>query len=203
MAVGTGVDSTMATLVSTFNSFVIKDIEGVVYDQVLKHNPTLYRFWRKGPKKDGGAALLWPVMTSAKQHGGFYTGAAQLPHGVEDTAQPAEVLWRHAAEDVTVPKTDLIKARSTYAKVELLKFKFDEAILNLRARISTALFNTDASNVGLDHLFMAVDDGNDFSTYAGIAHSNSFWKPGIAGDGRNNVAGPHPSRAPPEGEGHR
>jgi hypothetical protein len=110
-----------------------------------------------------------------------------LQHGTEDTAQPAEVLWRHSYEDVTIPKTDLLKAKSPYAKVDLVKFKFDEAILNLRARISIASFVTDSSGQGLDHLFQAIDDGVDFTTYAGIAHSNAFWKPGIAGVNRGTA----------------
>ena len=33
---------------------------------------------------------------------------------------PAEVLWRHVAEDVTIPRTDLLKARTPYAKVDLV-----------------------------------------------------------------------------------
>lgn len=108
---------------------------------------------------------------------------------MEDTIQPAEVLWRHIAEDVTIPRTDLLKARTPYAKVDLVKTKFDEAIMNLRARLSVNMYVTDASGLSLDHLRQAVDDGTDFATYAGIAHSNAFWKPGINGDGRFNVAG--------------
>lgn len=188
MAAGTGVDATMAVLASTLNSFVQKNIAPTVYDQVLKHNPVLYRFWRKGPVLDGGAALTWPALTSTKTKGGWYVGAANLPHGVEDTIQPAEVLWRHVAEDVTIPRTDLLKARTPYAKVDLVKTKFDEAILNERSRISAALYATASEGNSLDHLFQAIDDGNDYPTYAGIAHSNAFWKPGIAGDGRYNLA---------------
>jgi len=184
MAAGTGVDSTMAVLASTLNSFVQKNIAPLVFDNVLKHNPVLYRFWRKGPVLDGGAALTWPALTQTKRNGGWYIGAANLPHGVEDTIQPAEVLWRHVAEDITIPRTDMLKARTPYAKVDLVKTKFDEAILNLRARISAALYATATEGNSLDHLFQAVDEGTDFSTYAGIAHSNTFWKCGIAGDGR-------------------
>jgi hypothetical protein len=188
MAQGTGVDATMAVLASTLNAFVQKDIAPTVYDEVLKHNPVLYRFYRKGKKIDGGASLIWPILKQAKTFGGFYTGAMGLPHGVEDTGAPAEVLWRHAAEDVTIPRTDMLKARTPYAKVDLVKFKFDEAILNLRARISSGSYNTDPSGLGLDHLLQAIDDGTDFSTYAGIAHSNAFWKPGVGGLGRVSKA---------------
>jgi hypothetical protein len=188
MAQGTGVDATMAVLASTLNAFVQKDIAPTVYDEVLKHNPVLYRFYRKKKVVDGGASLIWPILKQAKTYGGFYAGAAQLPHGVEDTGAPAEVLWRHAAEDVTIPRTDMLKARSPYAKVDLVKFKFDEAIMNLRSRISVGSYNTDASGVGLDHLLQAVDDGTDFSTYAGIAHSNAFWKCGVTGAGRVSKA---------------
>lgn len=189
MAVGTGVDASMAVLTSTMNAFVQKNIAPTVYDQILKHNPVLYRFWKKGPVLDGGAALTWPALTSAKTKGGWYVGAAGLPHGVEDTIQPAEVNWKHIAEDVTVPRTDLLKARTPYAKVDLLKTKFDEALLNCRARISSAMYATAAEGNSLDHLFQAIDDGTDFSTYAGIAHSNAFWKPGITGNGRYAPAG--------------
>jgi len=194
MAQGTGVDATMAVLASTLNSFVQKDIAPTVYDEVLKHNPVLYRFYRKGKKIDGGASLIWPILKQAKSFGGFYTGAMALPHGVEDTGAPAEVQWKHAAEDVTIPRTDMLKARTPYAKVDLVKFKFDEAILNLRARISSGSYNTDptgssaSSGLGLDHLLMAVDDGTDFTSYAGIAHSNAFWKPGVSGLGRVSKA---------------
>ena len=193
MAVGTGVDSTMVVLANTINAFVQKAIEPVIFDQVLKHNPVLYRFWRKGPVLDGGASLIWPVLSNTKQYGGWYTGAGQLPHGVEDTIQPAEVLWKHVAEDVTIPRTDIIKARTPYAKVNLIKTKFDEALLTLRARISQALLDTAASpgNAGLalDSLPQAIDDGGVTSSYAGISHTatNSagayFWKPGLNNDG--------------------
>lgn len=188
MAQGTGVDSSMAVLASTLNSFVQKEIAPTVYDEVLKHNPVLYRFYRKKKVVGGGASLIWPILKQQKQYGGFYAGASQLPHGVEDTGAPAEVLWRHAAEDVTIPRTDILKAQSPWAKVDLVKFKFDEAIMNLRSRISVGSYNTDASGVGLDHLLQAVDDGTDFSTYAGIAHSNAYWKCGVTGAGRVSKA---------------
>jgi hypothetical protein len=186
MAAGTGVDSTMAVLASTLNAFVQKNIAPTVFDEVLKHNPVLYRFWRKGPTLDGGAALTWPILTASKVKGGWYTGAQQLPHGVEDTMAPAEVLWRHVAEDVTLPRTDLLKARTPYAKVDLVKTKFDEALLNVRARISQALYATAAEGNSLDHLFQAVDDATNYATYAGVSHSLAYWKPGINGDGLMN-----------------
>ncbi len=190
MALGTGVDSTMAVLVSTLNATVIPYIEGTVYDEVYLHNPVLYRFHRKGKTVGGGSKLLWPIVKLAKTKGGWYTGAGQLPHGVEDTVDEAEVLWRHAAEDVTIPRTDLLKARGIYAKVELTKLKFDEAVMSIRSRISQALYaTTDPAGLSLDHLFQAIDDGNDFATYAGIAHSNSFWKAGITGAGRIDING--------------
>jgi hypothetical protein len=185
MPVGVGVDSnTLVVLTSTFNSFVQKNVAHMVFDQVLKHNPVLYRFWRKGPKLDGGSSLIWPVLTTTKTKGGFYVGAAQLPHGVEDTIQPAEVPWRHAAEDVTIPKTDLLKARTPYAKVDLFKTKIDEGILNLRARISAALYVAPTEGNGLDHLLQICDDGSNVTTYAGISRTAyPVWKCGIASDG--------------------
>lgn len=192
---GTGVDSSIAVLASTLNAIVQKYIEPTVFDQVLKSNPVLYRFWKKGPKIDGGASLIWPALTGTKVNGAWYTGSTSLPHGVEDTIQPAEVPWRSVAEDVTIPRTDLLKARGRYAKVDLVKTKFDEAIMNLRARISTALYVTDASGQSLDHLRQAIDDGTNFASYAGISHTAtnpsgaSFWKPGINGDGLFNVGG--------------
>jgi hypothetical protein len=189
MTAGTGVDSTMVVLASTINSFVQKNISPKIYDQVMKHNPTLYRFWRKGPKLDGGAALTWPILKGSKVNGGFYTGVQQLPHGIEDTIAPAEVLWRHVAEDVTIPRTDIIKARTPYAKVDLVKTKFDEAVINLRARMSAALFSAASEGNSYDHLEQAIDDGTNFSTYAGIAHSNSYWKPGVTGAGYKDASG--------------
>lgn len=189
-SLGTGLDSTMAVLVSTLNSFVQKDIEPRVYDQVLKHNPVLYRFHRKGKVKSGGASLMWPVKTGSKVHGGSYSGADPLQHGVEDTAQPAEVNWKHYYEDVTIPKTDLLKASGIYAKVDLMKFKFDEAILELRGRVSKDMYSRVSDPTkSLDNLFEAVDDATVTATYAAIAHSNSYWKPGIAGDGQTAAGG--------------
>src|SRR5262249_51718345 len=62
-------------------------------------------------------------------------------------------------------------------------------LLNLRGRISAACYATAAEGNSLDHLFQAIDEGTDFTTYAGIAHSNTFWKPGIAADGVWRPAG--------------
>jgi hypothetical protein len=190
MAQGTGIDATMAVLASTLNSFVQKDIAPTVYDEVLKHNPVLYRFYRKKKVIDGGGSLIWPILKQSKVFGGAYAGAQQLTHGVEDTGAPAEVQWRHYYEDVTIPRTDMLKARTPYAKVDLVKFKFDEAILNLRSRISSGSYNTFTADagLGLDHLLQAIDDGTDFTTYAGIAHSNTYWKPGVSGLGRVSKA---------------
>jgi hypothetical protein len=196
MAVGTGVDSSMVVLTNTINAFVQKYIEPTIFDQVLKHNPVLYRFWRKGPVLDGGASLIWPILSNTKTYGGWYTGAGQLPHGVEDTIQPAEVLWRHVAEDVTIPRTDLLKARTPYAKVNLIKTKMDEALLNVRSRVSTALYTADATALSLDNLLQAIDDGGVTTSYAGISHTatNSagafFWKPGLNQDGVLSTATP-------------
>lgn len=208
MPVGTGVDATMAVLSSTLNAFVQKYIEPTIFDQVLKHTPVLYRFWRKGPVIDGGAALTWPILKAKKTTGGWYSGAQQLPHGVADTIEPAEVNWRHIAEDVSIPRTDLLKARTPYAKVDLIKTKFDEAILLLRQRISAGLFhNIDPASktptsLGIDHLFMAIDAGGatvngtvnidgtaipvqvaGFASYAGIAHTNTYWQGNVTNQG--------------------
>lgn len=187
MPIGLAVDSSMVSLVNTLNSFLHKYVEPSVYEQIFKHNPVLYRIYKRGKVIDGGASLLWPVLRTKKVYGGWYTGAQQLAHGTEDTTEPAEVNWRHLYEDITIPRTDIIKATSKYAAVNLVKFKFDEALLNMRDRLSEALYTT--ATLGLDHIRMAVDDGTDFTTYAGIAHSNSWWKPGIDGNGRFNVGG--------------
>lgn len=189
MPVGLGVDSTMAQMVNTLNSYLLKNVEPTIFDQVMLHNPLLYRLWKKGPVIDGGAALTWSAMTGKKTNVGFYTGSGNIPHGVEDTKQPAEVVWRHAAVDVTLAATDISIAKSPHAKVDFVKSEFDTAILSLRALLSTSLYATDPSGIGIDHLLQAIDDGSNFASYAGISHTatNSsgqfFWKPGINSDG--------------------
>ena len=193
------VDNALVVLANTVNAIVSRDIEPTVFDQVLKHNPFLYRFWRKGPKKQGGSVLTWPVLTAAKTNGAFYTGSGTLPHGSEDTIQSAQVEWRHAAEDVTVPRTDLLRAQGPLAKVDLLKTKFDEAILNLRARLASASYTRPTlpsggnDTLALDNLFEAIDDGTTSgtvaATYAGISHTNAYWKPGVTGLGMVNIGG--------------
>jgi hypothetical protein len=187
MAAGTAVDSSMVSLVSTLNSWLQKNLDTNVYDQIFKRSALLYRFYKKGKVLEGGAAITWPVLRTEKVYGGWYTGAQQLSHGQEDTVEPAEVVWRHLYEDVTIPRTDVIKASSGKSAVNLVRFKFDEALLNCRNRLAASLLTT--TTLGLDHLRMAIDDGTDFTSYAGIAHSNSWWKPGINGDGRYNVGG--------------
>jgi hypothetical protein len=185
MAVGLGVGSdTLVVLTSSFNSFVRKDVAPLVYDQVLKHNPVLYRFWRKGPKIDGGASLLWTVMTSTKSKTGWYTGAQQLAHGVEDTRQPAEVNWCHTYADVTIPRTDLLKATTKASVIDLFKTIIDEAILTVRANVSAALYASDSSGLSLDHLLKICDTGTNYNIYANINRTTyTSWKAGIAGDG--------------------
>jgi hypothetical protein len=187
MAVGLAVDSNMVSLVSTLNSWLQKNIDENVYDQIFKRSAILYRFYKKGKMLDGGAAITWPVLRTQKVYGGWYTGAQQLSHGQEDTVEPAEIVWRHLYEDITIPRTDIIKASSKKSAVNLVRFKFDEALLNCRDRLAASFFTT--TTLALDHLRMAIDDGTDFTSYAGIAHSNSWWKPGINGDGRFNVGG--------------
>lgn len=189
-------DSTLVELASTINATVHRDIEpNAVFDQVLKHNPVLYRFWKKGPQKKGGTVLSWPILKSAKVNGGPYAGAMSLKHGVEDTTDSAYVQWRHYAEDVTVPKTDLLRASGINAKVELFTFKLDEAILNMRARVSQACYARSLDNSGnanaldLDNFDEAIDDGTNTATYAAQAHSQTFWKPGLTGLGAVNIAG--------------
>ena len=189
MATGNAVDSTMVTIVNTINSIAQKDIKPMVYDQVLKANPVLYRFWKKGPRISGGPALIWPVMRDAKANAGWYTGAGQLSHGIEDTTQPAEVLWRHCYSDITIPKTDMLKAGSSHAVIDLTKFVIDQAVLSVRQQISQALFNTYPN--GLDGFNVAIIDSG---TYAGISHTatnsagNYFWKPGINQDGYSGTS---------------
>ncbi len=189
-------DSALVELATTINSVTHRDIDpNAVFDQVLKHNPVLYRFWKKGPQKDGGSVLSWPILKAEKTNGGWYVGANNLLHGVEDTGDSAYVEWRHCVEDVTVPKTDLLRASGVNAKVELFTFKLDEAILNVRARISKALYARPTDNSGneitlsLDNLQMAIDDGTNTPTYANQAHSQAFWKPGLTGAGAVNIAG--------------
>jgi hypothetical protein len=196
VAVGNAVDSTMVQLVNTINSISQKYIEPTIYDQVLKRSPLLYRFWRKGPKIDGRPAIQWPCITGTKQNGGTYTGAGQLAHGVEDLIQPAEVLWRHYYEDVTIPKTDILKCGGADGIADLVKVSFDNAIINLRKRIGQDMYAAiSPGGLGLDHLGMAIDDGSNFASYAGISHTatNSdgtfFWKPGLDGDGYAAIGG--------------
>ena len=196
MAVGNAVDSNMVTLVNTLNSISQKYIEPTIYDQVLKRSPLLYRFWKKGPKIDGRPSIEWPCLTGTKQNGGTYTGAGQLAHGVEDTIQPAEVLWRHYYEDVTIPKTDILKCGGVDGFKDLTKVKFDEAIINLRKRIGQDMYAAvSPGGIGLDHLGMAIDNGDNYASYAGISHTTQnsdgtyFWKPGLDGDGYASLGG--------------
>jgi len=192
MATGTGVNPAVAVLASTLNSIVLKHIEPTVFAQVMKATPVFYRFWKKGQVVDGGASLMWPVLTSEKQYGGWYVGAKQMMRGPEDIIQPAEVEWKHAYEDVTIPYTDVLRATSAHSVVNLVKTLFDAAIMNLRGRISRALLNKVTTNetpsLALDHFFMAIDEGGSginnadgikvagFDSYAGISHDKPYWK---------------------------
>lgn len=192
MATGTGINPSVAVLASTLNSIVLKHIEPTVFDQVMKATPVFYRFWKKGQVIAGGASLMWPVMTSAKQYGGWYVGAQQMMRGPEDIIQPAEVEWKHVYEDITIPYTDVLRASSSHAVVNLVRTLFDAGIMNLRGRISRALFNkttaSETPNLALDHFFKAVDAGGTainsrdgyqvagFSDYAGISHSYVYWQ---------------------------
>lgn len=196
MPVGNAVDNTMVQLVNTINSISQKYIEPTIYDQVLRRSPLLWRFWRKGPKLDGRPALEWPCLTGSKQNGGTYTGAAQLAHGVEDLVQPAEVLWRHYYEDVTIPKTDVLKCGGADGISDLVQTTFDIAIVNLRSRMAADMYQAvSTGGVGIDHLGMAIDSGANFASYAGISHTatnnagTQFWQPGMTGAGYVNLGG--------------
>ncbi|MEM2615607.1 MAG: phage major capsid protein [Thermoplasmatales archaeon] len=204
MPIGTGADASMVELVGFFNSAVLKQLEKAVYDQVMKNAAVLYRFWRKGPKIDGGMAMVWPIIITEKRYGTWYFGAQELPHGQEDTMAPAELRWKWIAEDVTIAITDLKMASSPYAQLDIIKTKFDEAVMNLRQRITRGLFNRAYSYEGsedkqIDGFMKAIDAGGSeityngikvagWSEYAGVSRSNTYWQSAVVDKNSGNVS---------------
>ena len=186
--IGTGINTPPAELVNTMTAITQKYIVPILADQVLKPSGTWWAFTRKGKKFKGGE-LVYPLLTAEELTGGAYYGDQLLNTAVTDSIQPADQVWRHYYQAVSLPVTDIIANQGS--GLDIVQLKMEAASGSLLQKLSRALWHTTPQNTSLD-----VDDIESWigsglpaapnattvatNTIAGIDRSqaaNAFWLP--------------------------
>lgn len=194
--VGTGIQQPPAQLLNTMDAITQKYIVPILADQVLKPSPTWWALTRKGKKFKGGE-LVYPLLTAEELTGGAYYGDQLLNTAITDSIQPANQVWRHYYQAVSLPVTDIIA--NAGSGLDILQLKMEAASGSMLQKLNRALWHTSPQNTSID-----VDDIESWigsglpaapnvttvatNNIAGIDRSqaaNSFWLPQNPADAGN------------------
>lgn len=174
---GTGMNQPPAQLVNTLSATTQKYIVPTLGDNIFKPSPVFWAMLRKGKKFQAGE-LVYPEINQEEMSGGAYYGDQILPTSVVDSVTPANQVWKHYAQTLSVPLTDVILNRGGAGALDILKVKFQIASGSFLQKLCRALWHTSPQNTALD-----IDDIVSWvkttnNTIAGISRTaNTWWQP--------------------------
>lgn len=183
MAVGLGLSQPPVTLLNTMDSFSQKYIVPLLGDVTFLPSPTFWALTRYG-KKFHGSELIYPIVTAEEMTGGAYYGDQLLDTAVVDSVQPANQVWRHYRQSLSVPITDLILNRGGPGGMDLLAAKYQIACASFLQKLSRALWKKAPQNTTNDVDSLVDWIKSTTNTIAGINRSTvTAWQPAANGAG--------------------
>lgn len=160
----------MAITISQVKAITHDLILNSLADNVYKSAAGLRRFYAKRVKQNGGNNIGGPIIIGDidSTTGNWYSGAAVLPDAEKDDLTRAYVEWRQVYETVLLSKLDIMKNSGSAQVLNLVASKIKIAEKRMKARISSAIFGSNASGLEFDGLGLIVSTSN----YGGLTASD-------------------------------
>jgi len=154
-----------------------------IADNVLTHNPLLYRMKERGKVApvSGGVKILENLAYAENSTFKWYSGYEALDVSASDTLTSAEFEWKQANCNVTISGLEEMQNASREQMHNLLESRIMVAEKTMENQISNGLFSDGTGSGGkeLTGLQAAVADTPTSGVYGGIDRSvatNAFWR---------------------------
>jgi hypothetical protein len=171
---GTGINTPPATLVNTLSATTQKYIVPTLGDNIFKPSPAFWGLTRAGKKFQAGE-MVYPEINQEETTGGAYYGDQLLNTAVVDSVTPANQVWRHYYQSVSIPVTDVILNRGGSGALDILKVKFQVASGSFLQKLCRALWGTAPQNTTLDIDNLVAWIKTTDNTIAGIDRTSATW----------------------------
>ncbi len=166
----------MALTYDDISAQVTQEIVPELVDVIFKAGPTLTRIQAKGRTEfEGGLFIQQPIMYNRLKSQAIGRGSTiDVSYVQTDTA--LKVNLKYYVVPVTLFGTDRVLSRGKNAAMLHAESKIVNAAGSLAEDLDTDLFQdgqgTGSSVLELDGFRAAIDDGNQFASYAGITRSD-------------------------------
>lgn len=147
-----------------------------IVDQIKEASPTFGRFLSK-IKRKSGTAIHVPVKYRQNTQGGYYSGLQVLDSAQETTRTRAVWNWVQFHKPIVISNIEEAMNAGEEGIVDLMSAEMEDAKDGMQDQLSTSFFSdgTGQSDLEMDGLRAAVDDGTNVATYAGINRSTYTW----------------------------
>lgn len=162
-------------LTATTRKYYIRSLVDQVYNSI----PLLNWLRRNQRPVPGGVKIVQPVRYNENPNRGSFKGFDVLsvqPHQIHTAA---EWNWKRLYVTLAISGEEEDQNRGDLAVLNLIEDKMEEARDALRDLMTAQIFSDGTGNQGkdIDGLLVAIDDGTNYVTYAGINRNEfSFWR---------------------------
>lgn len=147
------------------------------------YNANVLLKWLNGRKRtvDGGMSIVYPLIKSDQNAGGFYTGAGQLNVVQPDAETQVEYRWQNAYEPIQLTRDEeRYNSGDVHKIIDLVGEKVERSELAIAKRLEQA-FSTPVAGAGnLIDLETMVGTGT-LGTISGA--SQTFWQSTVTASG--------------------
>ena len=165
-----------------------------IADNVLNHNPLLYRMKERGrvAPVSGGVKILENLAYAENSTFKWYSGYEALDVSASDTLTSAEYEWKQANCNVTISGLEELQNSSREQMHNLLESRIMVAEKTMQNQIATSLYSDGTGSGGkeLTGLQAAVADTPTTGVYGGIDRSvatNAFWRNQLTSGGATSA----------------
>ena len=172
-AIPSSIDAVLAT--------TLADYSKVPVDQVYNKNVVLGLLNQRKRLINGGASIVYTLITSDQDAGGFYLGASQLNTNQNDVETQVEYRWQNGYEPIQLTR-DEERANSgdNHRIIDLVGEKIQRSELAITKRIEQALSTPVAGANYLIDMETLVNTGT-LGTIAGA--TNTYWQATVTASG--------------------
>ena len=172
--------------------FIPSSIDSVIATSLADYSPTLTdNAYNKNvllsvlkPYKrmiDGGISIVYPLIKSDQNNGGFYSGAQQLNTNQSDTETQVEYRWQNLYEPIQLTRDEERQnSGSAHKIIDLMQSKIQRSELAISKRLEQSLSTPVAGATNLIDLETMAATGT-LGTVAGA--TDTFWQATVTASG--------------------
>lgn len=166
-------DAALATSTADYAKFIT--------DQVYNSNVILGLTKERKRMIDGGVSIVYPLIKSDQNNGGFYLGATQLNTTQSDTEGQVEFRWQNLYEPIQLTRDEeRINSGDEHRIINLAGEKMQRSELAISKRLEQALSTPVANANNLIDFETMVGTGT-LGTVAGA--TDTFWQSTVTASG--------------------